>query len=92
MNISVLGAGAYGSALGKVLEKNGHKVSFYDPYKFPEVSLKEALKGAEVILLAVPAERVREILGQIPVHKNKNEAVPGAEGADDICLLPYFPS
>ena len=31
-NITILGAGAFGSALGQVLIENGHEVIFYDPF------------------------------------------------------------
>ena len=31
MIIAILGAGAYGTALGEILIKNGHNVRYYDP-------------------------------------------------------------
>ncbi|MBQ6130247.1 hypothetical protein IJI72_00945 [Candidatus Saccharibacteria bacterium] len=64
MKIGVLGAGAYGAALGKVLEKKGFEIVYYDPYKFPERRLTTVVKPAEILILATPAEAVEKLLGK----------------------------
>lgn len=61
MKIGVLGAGAYGGALGKVLAKKGYEISYYDPYKFPERRLSSAMLS-EILILASPAEAVEKLL------------------------------
>ena len=62
--ITVLGKGMFGSALGKILEENGHKVTFYDPVL--EVLLEDTLKGAEILVLAVPSAAIWELLPRLP--------------------------
>ena len=69
MRIAVLGAGAFGSALGGILEKNGHLVQYFDKEKFPNVELAGVLDFAEVVLLAVPSMAVVELVAQIPEEK-----------------------
>lgn len=66
MKISILGAGAYGSALGNVLKENDHKTKYYDPAKHPNTSLEEVLAWGEIILIAVPASVIRILLKEFP--------------------------
>lgn len=66
MKITILGAGAYGSALGQVLEENGHVVRYYDPKL--EASLEEALEGAEMMLLVAPSNAVAKLLPRLDHH------------------------
>ena len=66
MRITILGAGAFGSALKDVLIENHHEVKFYDPLKFPDTSLKEATANAEAIICTVPSDFAVNALAQIP--------------------------
>lgn len=61
MKIGVLGAGAFGGALGKVLEKKGYEVLYFDPVKFPERRLSDVIEPAEILVLATPAEAVEKL-------------------------------
>lgn len=65
MNIAVLGAGAYGTALGGVLTENGHNVRYYDP-KLGSLSLNEVLADADYIILCVPSNVAPELLTVLP--------------------------
>lgn len=65
MKIAVLGAGAYGTALGEVLTENGHSVKYYDP-KINTSSLEEVLNGAEYMVLCVPSEAATNLLNELP--------------------------
>ncbi len=65
MKIAVLGAGAFGTALGQVLTENGTKVQYYDP-AFSDVTLIEALSGAGMVLLAVPSATLSTVLPELP--------------------------
>jgi len=65
MKIAVLGAGAYGTALGGILEENNHKVTYFDP-KIKDCILETALDGAKYILLCVPSEAAAKILDKLP--------------------------
>ena len=64
MKIAILGAGAYGTALGNILINNGHDVAYYDP-KFEKDNLNETLDGAEYVLYAAPSEVADELLPKI---------------------------
>ena len=65
MKIAILGAGAFGTALGGVLAENGHEVSYYDP-AIRNSSLLEALRGSEYIVLCVPSMAIQDILLSLP--------------------------
>ena len=60
MNITILGAGAFGTALGNILQANGHTITYYD-HKFT-LTLDEATKNADVIVLAIPSAFIDEPL------------------------------
>jgi len=65
MRIGMLGAGVYGTAMAKVLRANGHRVKFYDPYRYPEVLLEEVVRYAQVLFVATPAEVVSGLMKQM---------------------------
>ena len=65
MKIGILGAGAYGSALGSVIEKNGHTINYYDPPKGLD-DLGKVTEGADYIVLCTPAEILLSQLGLLP--------------------------
>ena len=62
--VTVLGAGAFGLALGGILEENGNKVVYYDPVL--EILLEDALEGASVQVLAAPSVAVWDLLPKLP--------------------------
>lgn len=66
MHVTILGAGAFGTALASVLKTNNHLVSFYDPQKYPDLSLESALRSAEVIIFAAPSSAAPALLAAIP--------------------------
>lgn len=66
MNITIFGAGVFGLALGKILESKSHSVTFYDPFKFPDLSLEKSLEGSELMILSVPSDHAGEVLKKIP--------------------------
>ena len=68
MNVTILGAGDFGKALGNIAEYNGHNVKFYDPYKFPEVTLVEALEDSEANIFAAPSSTASETLQKLPTN------------------------
>ena len=65
MKIAILGAGAYGTALGQVLFENGHEVRYYDP-ALKDTSLDDVLADAEAMVLAVPSTALSTILPKLP--------------------------
>lgn len=64
MNITILGAGAFGSALGRILKSKNHQITFYDPKL--KLSLTTALANAELIVLAIPSIALEDIVPKLP--------------------------
>ena len=65
MKIAILGAGAYGTALGEVLVANGYAVQYYDALTRQE-TLAEVLAEAEMMVLCVPSEAAPHLLPHLP--------------------------
>ncbi len=88
-HLAIVGAGAWGTALGKVLAEQGNRVSlwswqeeharamqrdrenreFFRGFPFPDgleptADLREALTGAELVVLVVPSHAYRDTLAQ----------------------------
>ena len=69
MQITIFGAGAYGHALGHILEENNHEIIFYDPAKFPENNLEKVLENPDAIILALPSTAIVDFLSIFPKEK-----------------------
>lgn len=82
MQIAILGAGAYGKALGGVLKENGRKVKYYDPYVYPDTTLAEVLVDADAILLAVPSDVAESLLPALPRYTPLIVATKGFLGSE----------
>lgn len=78
MNVSIIGSGAFGSALSIAAVKSGSSVilcaegpSYFlphiDPYQKIKkcTDIKDALEFSDIIVLAVPAQAVREVVSNI---------------------------
>ena len=65
MKITFLGAGAFGTALESIALYNGHETKFYDPIKFPAISLGNALNGAEVVVYCAPSDQAAKLLPKL---------------------------
>lgn len=65
--VAILGAGAYGTALGGILAENGHDIDYYDP-AHEEERLKDVLNGAKFVVLCTPSEVTPRLLP----HLDKN--------------------
>ena len=90
MKVAILGAGAYGGALSKILRANGNATKFFDPWKFPERSLEEVLAWAEAALLVTPAEAVKRLLGQFPAEAQQKPLIVATKGVMDLSLYANF--
>ncbi len=66
MNITIIGAGAFGTALGRILESKKHHITYYS--RELKTTLEDALKNAETILLAVPSKAITEVLPKLPTN------------------------
>ena len=65
MKVTIIGAGAYGTALGGLVAGNGYDVDYYDPKREPE-RLNSATSGAKVIILCAPSESATHLLSHLP--------------------------
>ena len=90
MRIGMLGAGAYGVVIAKLLRANGHRVKFYDPYRYPEVLLDEVVKYAQVLFVATPAEVVSGILKQMPAATYEKPLIVLTKGVMDLKVWKEF--
>lgn len=66
MKVTFLGAGVFSEALAGLAIENGHEIKYYDPYKFPEVSLSDAIDKADVAIYVAPANAAKDILPNLP--------------------------
>ncbi|MBQ2695150.1 hypothetical protein IJG04_00720 [Candidatus Saccharibacteria bacterium] len=85
MRITILGRGAYGVALGNILEENKNTVIYYDIKD--DTPLEDALQDAEAILMAVPSEAVPALLPKLPHHL---PLVVATKGILDIATFADF--
>ncbi|MBQ3445550.1 hypothetical protein IJG29_02375 [Candidatus Saccharibacteria bacterium] len=78
MKIAILGAGAFGTALGGILLDKGHEIVYYD--KKTKGDLDKAVAGASFLLLAVPSNAVDAVLPLLPKDKPMIIATKGLLG------------
>lgn len=86
MKIAIIGAGAYGTALGQVLLENGYEIQYYDP-ALENTTLESALDGAETIVLAAPSGALDDILPRLPHNIPMIVTTKGI--LDDSVLKPF---
>lgn len=65
MKIAILGAGAFGTALGGILADKGYDIDYYDS-KIEKENLSKVLEGAKYIVLAVPSIAAPYLLPYLP--------------------------
>ena len=85
MKIAIIGAGAFGTALGGVLEKRGITVEYFDPKI--EKTLEEVCENAEFIILAVPSVAAPKVLPNLPKDA---PLIIATKGILDTCLINDF--
>ena len=67
MKVTILGAGAYGTALGGVLVDNGYDIDYYDP-RVKKEKLSETVTQAKAILVSVPSSAIAYVLPHLPTE------------------------
>jgi glycerol-3-phosphate dehydrogenase (NAD(P)+) len=65
MKIAILGAGAFGTALGGILAEKGYDIDYYDS-KIERESLSEVLENAKMMVMAVPSESAPFLIPHLP--------------------------
>ncbi len=87
MNITIFGAGAFGTALGKVLSDNHHEITYYD-VKY-DTTLTQAIDSAEVLVFAVPTPNLPELLSKLPENSRQLPSIITNKGL--FSLEPLAP-
>ena len=92
MKIAILGAGAFGTALGGVLADKGFDIDYYDS-RVEKEKLSDVLYDARMMVLAVPSSVVSHILPYLPTSKPMIVATKGIlssktfDGFRDVMVL-----
>lgn len=92
MNIGILGAGAFGMALGNILKKNGHNIDYFDP-KIAGSTIENVVDNADIILLAVPSSVLPGTIELLPKNKPIIVATKGIlndkifDGFSDVMVI-----
>ena len=87
MVIAMIGAGVFGTALGNILNKNGHEVKYYDP-KIPNCPpLATVVTGADFVVLAAPSSAIPYLLPHLP---RKVPLIVTTKGILDFTLFDNF--
>jgi glycerol-3-phosphate dehydrogenase (NAD(P)+) len=68
MRIKILGDGAWGTAISNLLKKNSQEVSFLNKAACQSTI---NLEDVDVLILAIPTQTIREVLGRIQGLENK---------------------
>lgn len=68
MKIAILGAGAFGTALGGILAEKGYDIDYYDS-KCMNETLTKVLEDARILVLAVPSKAAPYLLPRLPKEK-----------------------
>jgi len=90
MIITILGAGAFGNALGKILTDNHHEVKYYDPYLYPEISLEQATHQANAIVIAMPSANIPDFLQNYPDRLKKLPTILTSKGISNADIFKDF--
>ena len=83
MKIALMGAGAFGTALGGVLASKGYDVDYYDP-KLEQERLSDVLDGAKYIVLCVPSDAAPHLLPHLP------KCIPMIVATKGLLSMRYF--
>lgn len=76
MNITILGKGAWGLAMGELLQAQGHQIEWLDK-RHDKIS-----DGCEVIIIALPTQAVREVLQRLKIKSAKIPVISLSKGID----------
>ena len=68
MKIAIMGAGAFGTALGGILADKGYDIDYYDS-KVERERLADVLETAKFVVLAVPSKAAPYVLPYLPKEK-----------------------
>lgn len=76
MKIAILGAGAFGTALGGILAEKGYDIDYYDK-EVENEHLEDVMAKAKYIILCIPSKVVPYMLPHLPKDKSLIVATKG---------------
>jgi len=74
MKIKILGNGAWGSALGRLLTENGHEVNFWNK--------KDKIIPLDVVVIAIPTQEIRGVVNNYGRNLRKAVIINSAKGIE----------
>ena len=93
MNITILGCGAYGTALSTVLLDNNCKVTMWNKYEeaikklknenptiYYTTNLKESIQNSEMIIIAIPIAFLEETINELSKYYNNQSILIASKG------------
>ena len=86
----MLGAGAFGKALAKILTDNHHEISFYDPALYPDINLDAATYQADAVVITIPSMYLDSFLQEYPQRLKKIPTILASKGLMNIDLFSDF--
>lgn len=86
MKVAIMGAGAYGTALGGILAGKGYDIDYYDPKVYKE-PLVDVVEGASFVVLAAPSFAAPYLLPHLP---KKTPLVVATKGILDTDAFDKF--
>ena len=90
MKVAVLGAGAFGLALGGVLAEKGLEVTYYDPFKFPSNRLDDVIRGSRAIVLVTPSEIISDLFAEMPDFAFSKPLIIASKGLFSLRCFEKF--
>ncbi len=90
MKIAILGAGAFGRALGKIVSNNGHDLDFYDPKVCPDVTLAQATKNCDAVIICIPSNFLPSFLEDYPAELKLKPTFLATKGLRDASIFKDF--
>lgn len=90
MTITILGAGAFGSALGKILTDNHHDVKYYDPYLYPDTNLERATDKTDAVIITIPSAAIPDFLTSYPNRLKTLPTILASKGLDNPDIFKDF--
>lgn len=84
MRIAVIGYGAFGKALSDILLENGHELSFFDPKKFPTMTLDEACDFGSTILYSAPSAALEQTVKDLSKKNREKPFIIACKGLADM--------
>jgi len=86
MNITIIGKGAFGLALGHLLTINQNTVVYYDK-KDISISLDAAITNAEAIVIAVPSASLADAISALRPLYTKQPVIVATKGITNLSVL-----